>query len=136
MIGSFPAPDDKDDRPPRRYSIWTLLAPAALLVVVIAMFNALGSSCVLKGCDGKDGKSTGSDATATAGKSAKPGDAGRMFYRVRSGDTGQSIADRFGLTLEELQTCNPKVADFYTLQPGQRLTVSTAKCKTAENDSL
>lgn len=47
-------------------------------------------------------------------------DAGPLVHRVRRGDTGASIARRYGLTLAELRSMNRRIAP---LRPGQTLVV-------------
>jgi LysM repeat protein len=44
------------------------------------------------------------------------------FHRVQSGDTLESIAERYNTTVEELQTLNPNI-DPLALSPGQRIRV-------------
>jgi LysM repeat protein len=51
------------------------------------------------------------------------GEVGRRFYRIKVGDTLESIAVRFDTTVEELQQLNPGV-DPLALTPGQRIRVS------------
>jgi LysM repeat protein len=112
--------------PRRRYSLWTLLAPGALLVIVILAFNAIGQSCAIKSCDDdKPAASTTSEKTekadpATTNAEGKP----RSTYVVKAGDSGQAIADRFSLTVEDLAACNEQTTDdFYNLTVGERLRV-------------
>jgi LysM repeat protein len=47
----------------------------------------------------------------------------RRRYRVRRGDTLESIAQRFGTTVEALIDLNPDI-DPLALSPGQRIRVS------------
>jgi LysM repeat protein len=110
---------------PRRVRLWLarLAAPAALLlaatVAVLLIRSALNS-------DG--GASTATTPTvATAPPSASPSPpastgAAARYYRVRAGDTLETIADQYGTTVDELQTLNPRV-DPVQLTIGQRIRV-------------
>lgn len=51
------------------------------------------------------------------------GDVERRFYRIKVGDTLESIAERFDTTVDELLQLNPGV-DPLALTPGQRIRVS------------
>lgn len=51
------------------------------------------------------------------------GQAERRFYRIKVGDTLESIAERFDTTVEELLQLNPGV-DPLALTPGERIRVS------------
>lgn len=48
----------------------------------------------------------------------------KRFYRVRSGDTLESIAARFDTEVELLLELNPAIDDPLALQPGQRIRIS------------
>lgn len=54
-------------------------------------------------------------------------DAGPLVHRVRRGETGASIARRYGLTLAELRTMNRRVSP---LRPGMTLTVRRSQKQT------
>ena len=54
-------------------------------------------------------------------------DAGPLVHRVRRGETGSSIARRYGLTLAELRTMNRRVSP---LKPGMTLTVRRSQKQT------
>jgi LysM repeat protein len=127
MTPDAPTPDDPL-RPRRRFSFWTLLAPAALIVVVIMTFSAVGKSCAFKDCDEPAAETKAEPAKkATAkkgGKKAKP----RKRYRIQSGDTLQEIAMRFDLSEEDLKACNSGVFDFRNLQVGRFLHVDKKRC--------
>jgi LysM repeat protein len=108
---------------PRRVRLWLarLAAPAALLlaatVAVLLIRSALNS---------EGGSSTTTTLTvATAPPSAAPPPAtgaDRRFYRVRPGDTLETIADQYGTTVDELIALNPRV-DPVQLTIGQRIRV-------------
>lgn len=142
---SPPVPLPDEPRPRRKFSAWTVLAPATLLVVVVAMFNALGESCIFdrSECEKKASASAASKDSDSGSKTTTGGDNGeqakpervRRRYQVRSGDTTQSIAARFELTEEELKACNPHVDDFTVLQVDTWLSVEPKKC-TGKDDGV
>ena len=111
----------------RRYTVWTLLAPAAVVILWISFFSALGKSCVFKECT--DGQANGAETTSEDDAQNDVPRGGNT--RVKSGDTLGSIADKFLLTEDELKACNPTV-DPQTLQPGDLLIVSAVDCEDAD----
>jgi hypothetical protein len=108
--------------PPRRtFRLWTIAAPAALLVLVVVLFNAVSSSCALRDCpDAAPAKDV-----AAADSTPKP-----RFHRVKEADSMGGIAERYGLTIDEIKACNPNV-DPNALQVRQRLRVEKEFCKKA-----
>ena len=107
---------------PRR-SPARFLAPLALVAFLVALAVVVSSSG-----DPATGGS-GADASATPGRNAATQDSertgnrrrtGRRTYRVRPGDTPSTIAERTGVSLEELEALNPDI-DPQQLTPGQRL---------------
>jgi LysM repeat protein len=58
-------------------------------------------------------------ASTAASASDKPA---KTYYRVRPGDTLESIANRYGTTVPDLLTLNPKI-DPLALTPGERIRV-------------
>ena len=111
---------------PRRVRLWLarLAAPAALLlaatIAVLLIRSALESN---------DNTSTTTTPTvATSPPSAAPtpppaaNGAKARYYRVRSGDTLETIADQYGTTVEELLALNPNV-DPVELTIGERIRV-------------
>lgn len=119
---------DRTPRPPRpyaeppkrrrRFSPWSILAPLALIAVVVMTFNALGKSCVFRDCDPVQKK----QATTRADKPAP------RRHRVKEGETAQSIADLYGLTIDQLRACNPEIADIYIIRPGELIRVNPKRC--------
>ena len=112
---------------PRRVRLWLarLAAPAALLlaatVAVLLIQSALDS--------GDDTTTTTTPTVATSPPSAAPTPpppastrADARYYRVRSGDTLETIADQYGTTVEDLLALNPNV-DPVELTIGQRIRV-------------
>jgi LysM repeat protein len=110
-----------DQEPPRR--LW-----AARFVAPIAFFAAATILIVLIQ-SGLDGGSTDTATTATppvtspttTGTSTTP--AKRRFYRVKGGDTLESIAAKFDTTVDDLLTLNPNI-DPLALSPRQKIRVS------------
>jgi LysM repeat protein len=109
---------------PRRVRLWLarLAAPAALLlaatVAVLLIRSALQSD---------DTGTTTTPTVATSPPSAAPTPppatgADARYYRVRSGDTLETIADQYGTTVEELLALNPNV-DPVELTIGERIRV-------------
>lgn len=110
--------------PPRRkHRTWVIAAPIALLAVTVLLFNAIGSSCAVKHCSkGSTKRNTGDQAAQAANK--------RTMYRVTQADSMGLIAEKFGLTVDEIKACNPDV-DPNALQVGQKLRVDKTYCKKA-----
>jgi LysM repeat protein len=93
------------------------LAAATLLVVLVQ--RALRDEPSDAGTT-----TTGETAVVTTEPAeTEAGEVERRFYRIRVGDTLESIAERFDTTVEELLQLNPGV-DPLALTPGQRIRVS------------
>jgi hypothetical protein len=111
-----------------RFSIWTLVAPIALLASVsVIVVIARGAGWVgpdveatifttTKGTStgSKTGTGTGTTATKTSPTQTK------IFYTIRSGDTLEAVAVRYGTTVQRLLALNPGVNP-NTLRIGQRI---------------
>jgi LysM repeat protein len=110
-----------DQDPPRR--LW-----AARFVAPLAFFAAATILIVLIQ-RGLDGGSTDSSTTATPTITLPPPTGStttstkKRFYRVKRGDTLESIAAKFNTTVDDLLTLNPNV-DPLALSPRQRIRVS------------
>jgi LysM repeat protein len=110
-----------DQDPPRR--LW-----AARFVAPLAFFAAATILIVLIQ-RGLDGGSTDSSTTATPTITLPPPTSStttstkKRFYRVKRGDTLESIAAKFNTTVDDLLTLNPNV-DPLALSPRQRIRVS------------
>ena len=92
------------------------LAPLALVAVAFALFSILGG-----GDGGGEEPATTKQPSATA--TATPKKAGkrkRKVYVVKPGDTPSGIAEKTGVTLEQLEEANPDL-DPQLLAPGQRI---------------
>lgn len=125
--------DDPTPRPVRKRSLLVILGPAAVVVLWVAFFMALGNSCVFKECAGPDD----AEAKTDAADSDDPRNDLKATARakVKQGDTLGQIAERFLLTEDELKACNPDV-DPQALQPGTYLFVSGERCEEADLASV
>ena len=104
-------------RTPARY-----LAPAALVAAAVAVY--------LVGFSGRSDTGSGSDATtstkqpgkrtATTKRPVSTTPAAARTYTVQAGDVLSSIAQKTGVTVEQLQQLNPTV-DAQSLSVGQKL---------------
>lgn len=112
----------------RRYSLWTLLAPAGAIVLYVGFFSALGGSCLVKDCKDDDGSASASTSESADEVNDEPRNA---RVKVKTGNTLGQIAAKYDLTEDELKACNPKV-DAVTLQPGTYLLVSGKRCEDAD----
>lgn len=108
-----------DQEPPRR--LW-----AARFVAPLAFFAAATILIILIQ-RGLDGASTDTATTATPTITSPPTttttSTKKRFYRVKRGDTLESIAAKFDTTVDDLLTLNPDV-DPLALSPRQRIRVS------------
>jgi LysM repeat protein len=111
-----------------RLRVWAarFLAPlafaAAAIVLVLLVQNGLSSDGSDDGATTVATVPTSPVANGGTGTGSQPPPPQRRFYRVRAGDTLESIADRFGTTTEELLRLNPGV-DPLAINPGQRIRV-------------
>jgi LysM repeat protein len=96
-----------------------LLAPAALAVCVVAFFAVILSS-------GSESEKKSTQASETSKRSAQSKQksrrrrAGRSTYTVKVGDTLAGIAQKTGITVEQLQERNPEL-DPQGLVSGQKI---------------
>jgi LysM repeat protein len=104
---------------------------AARLVAPLAFFGAATVFIVLVQT-GLNGGSTDTATTATpstaptttnVATTTTPASGKKKFYRVKSGDTLESIAAKFNTTVDDLLALNPNV-DPLALSPRQRIRVS------------
>ncbi len=93
------------------------LAAATLLVVLVqrALEEDQGGSVAATTADVV--------VVTTASAETDAAEPSRRFYRIKVGDTLESIAERYDTTVEELLQLNPGV-DPLALTPGQRIRVS------------
>lgn len=114
----------------RRYSVWTLLAPVAVVVLWVSLFVSLGDASIF----GSDDSSKESAAKTTKTGPANDLKKGARM-KVHKGDTLQAIASRVHLTEDELKACNPAI-DPQTLQPGQFIAVAAVDCEGADRAAV
>ena len=113
---------------PERVRVWAARLAAPVAFVVAATVLVVLVQRGLEDVDGASGTETGAVNTApteTEGRDATTETAparGRRFYRVRRGDTLESIAARFEIEVDELLELNPGI-DPLALSPGQRIRV-------------
>jgi LysM repeat protein len=94
------------------------LAPLALAAFAFALFSILGGG---GGDGGEKPANTKTEPAATA--TATPTSAAkrkRKVYVVKPGDTPSGIAEKTGISLEQLEKANPEL-DPQLLAPGQRI---------------
>jgi LysM repeat protein len=92
------------------------LAPLALLAFAFALFAILGG-----GGDGGEQPANTTQPAATATVTATPAaKRKRKVYVVKPGDTPSGIAEKTGVSLEQLEEANPDL-DPQLLAPGQRI---------------
>jgi LysM repeat protein len=113
-----------EHEPHKRVWAARLAAPAAFFVAAIALVVL-----IQRGLD--EGSSTAANTTpvvtttptTTSGTTTETTPPQRQNYRVRRGDTLESIAAKFDTTVDDLLQLNPDV-DPLALSPGQRIRVS------------
>jgi LysM repeat protein len=108
--------------PPRRLWAARFVAPlaffAAATVLIILIQSGLNAGSADTATTAPPAVTSPTTTAGTTTKSAK-----KRFYRVRSGDTLESIAAKFNTTVDDLLTLNPDV-DPLALSPRQRIRVS------------
>jgi len=104
------------DRNPAR-----VVAPLALLVALIAVVAVVQLSRGDSGTSSSDSQPSGTRSVAT--QPARRHRPAPKAYVVKAGDTLSVIADRTGVSLDEIMRLNPSV-DPNALQTGQRLKLS------------
>ena len=93
------------------------LAPLALVAVVVALYLVLTGT----GSKTETERTGGSEPVATATKTPKA-KRKRKVYVVKPGDTPSGIAEKTGVSLEQLEEANPDL-DPQLLAPGQRIKI-------------
>lgn len=108
-----------------RLTVWTFVAPVALVVAVLVVVNIAQEviderstvQATLQSASARP--ASDSQAEAPGSSTAAP----RRAYVIQAGDTLSGIAARFETTEDELQRLNPDL-DPLALRPGQRIRVS------------
>jgi LysM repeat protein len=93
------------------------LAPVALVAFAVALVMIISSST---GDDGSGQPASTSAPSATATPTGSKRRHRRKVYVVKAGDTPSGIAEKTGVTLEQLEKANPDL-DPQLLAPGQRI---------------
>ena len=94
------------------------LAPLALVAFAVALFSILGGG---DGGGEEPANTLQPRATATATKTPAS-KRKRKVYVVKPGDTPSGIAEKTGVSLEQLEEANPDL-DPQLLAPGQRIRI-------------
>jgi LysM repeat protein len=95
------------------------LAPLALIAFTVALLMVISSGNGSSG--GEEPASNAQQPAATATPAAKSkGKRKRKIYVVKLGDTPSGIAEKTGVSLEQLEKANPDL-DPQLLAPGQRI---------------
>jgi LysM repeat protein len=94
------------------------LAPLALVAFAFALYSILGGG---GGGDEEPATTNQPRATATA-TPKKESKRKRKVYVVKPGDTPSGIAEKTGVSLEQLEEANPDL-DPQLLAPGQRIRI-------------
>jgi LysM repeat protein len=109
---------------PRRVWAARLVAPAAFFGAAIVLVVL-----VQRGLDGaatetvaNRGPTLTAPTTTTSGTTTTRGR--KLFYRVRAGETLDSIAAKFETTVDELRRLNPDIDDPLALQVGERIRIA------------
>jgi LysM repeat protein len=93
------------------------LAPLALVAFAVALLMIVSSGGGGSGGEEPAGNSTPAATAKPSGKKAKRR---RKVYVVKPGDTPSGIAEKTGVSLEQLEKANPDL-DPQLLAPGQRI---------------
>ena len=100
-----------------------LLAPLALIAVAAALVIVLSGGGAGGGLVGtEEPAGTAASPTATSAEGTKKPARRRKTYTVKAGDTPSGIAEKTGVSVEELLDANPDV-DAQSLAPGDRLRI-------------
>ena len=95
------------------------LAPLALVAFVIALYMIVGGGSDGGGEEPANKSEPAATATATPSPANKRK---RKVYVVKPGDTPSGIAEKTGVSLEQLEKANPDL-DPQLLAPGQRIRI-------------
>jgi len=99
------------------------LAPLALVAVAVALILVVSKSGDTESTAQPTGVTRTADGSATpaAGKKQRKRRV-RKMYTVKPGDTPSGIAEKTGVSLEQLEKANPDL-DPQLLAPGQRIRI-------------
>ena len=100
-----------------------LLAPLALIAVAAALVLVLsGRAGVGEELGAQEPAATATSTGAAGAEATEKRTRRRKTYTVKAGDTPSGIAEKTGVSVEELLDANPDV-DAQSLAPGQRLRI-------------
>ena len=128
---SGPDGHDPINRRRRRWSVWTLLAPAALVIFSFLIFQAVFDSDLFSGSDGGDDGAT----EETIDEGLTESQLAAVRTKVKPGETLSEIAAAFGYTIDELTACNPQL-DPQTIQAGDYVLVKRDVCSGADKAAV
>jgi LysM repeat protein len=106
----------------RRFSAWTFVAPAALIVAVVIVVSVVTDTLDARRREAKARPPATATAATTAAGTTATGPVAKKFHRVKNGESFSSIADDFKTTVDALTVLNPNV-DPLKLTPGSRIRV-------------
>jgi LysM repeat protein len=104
-----------------------VLAPLAFFlaatVLILLVNNAIEKDSNPAASTPADTTSVSTAPTATGTTTTQGGPKKRTFYRIKPGDTLETVANKKNTTVDDLIQLNPNI-DPNNLQPGQRIRVS------------
>ena len=103
---------------PKQSSNARLAAILALIAVLIVLMVVVVTS--LGGGDGGSSKSVAHKGARSQSTAKAQKQSARKTYVVKPGDTLSVIADKIGISVEQLQRLNPHI-DQFSLQSGDRV---------------
>ncbi len=102
-------------RPAPRHSVWTIVAPLALVGVF-----ALAVMLVVQTLQEPDPQPAPAAVTAAVAEEVTIDPSAPQTYRIRKGDTLSTIAERYGVPEDVIRDLNPSL-DPLALMPGERI---------------
>jgi LysM repeat protein len=109
---------------PRRVWAARLIAPLAFFAAATVFIVLIQAGLSGGPSDATTTPSSGPTVSATtSAPTTNSGPKKKKTYRVKNGDTLESIAAKFNTTVDDLLTLNPNV-DPLALSPGQKIRVS------------
>jgi len=101
--------------PAPRYSVWTVVAPIALIgtfaLAVLLVYSTLEET---------PAPTTSPGIVAVSDEPATIDDSVPEMYRIRKGDTLSTIAERYGVDTDAVRELNPSLDPLF-LTPGERI---------------
>jgi LysM repeat protein len=111
-----------------RVRVWILrlIAPLAFLAAATVLVVVIGRALDDEGDSSPTSapvQATQSETVPVTTEAAETESGERQFYRIKAGDTLESIATKFDTTVDELLVLNPEL-DPLALEPGKRIRVA------------